>query len=170
MSNLCQNSTVARTATSKCKDWRTEKLFDASTILCSGQPPHAQNHGACLQHGNAFIKTPHSLSDVLPTAALQDPAPTLLSRGDSRGRQFPWDVTSNRLTQRVRTNSTKPASFQRSSVFCQCLTKTSSIEVEEVKNGMQERVVEGSNAWKGQEVAGARIWAGLLWALTKSRP
>ena len=117
-----------------------EKLSDASTILFSGQPAHAQNHGACLQQRNVFIKTPHSLSDVLPTAAPQECPGTSLNPVSSShsscspwwfefsgGRQFPSDFPSNsrkqgRLTRRVRTKSTKPASFQGWSNFCNCLT------------------------------------------------
>ena len=40
----------------RCPDCRTEKLSDASTTLRPSQPAHAQNHGACLQHGNGFTK------------------------------------------------------------------------------------------------------------------
>ena len=76
MSNLRRNSKVAGWAAFRSEhdpqSVTLKKLPDATTILRSRQPSHAQNHGACLYDGNVFTETPHSLSDVLPAAAPQE--------------------------------------------------------------------------------------------------
>ena len=139
---LRQNSKLARSAAFKSEHdpqiVTKKKLPDASTILHSGQPSNAQNHGACLVHGNVFIENATfplwraSNGGAASQSSIQLPlfcfATQVFSRSPmSIGFHFQLSRRQCRLACWMRANSTKPASFQGSSNFCNCLSRSETV-------------------------------------------